>query len=223
MSFQNTITVKIQNIDSYFIIGSEKYTMKILIFDTETTSLLLGNICQLAYLIMDNGMIKSKNFYFNVKFIEQEAQNIHGFTVESLKILSKNKNFYEYYGEIKSDFENVDLVISHNYEFDMKFLITEFCRCKQRIRCSRGFCTMKYFATICKLKGKNKGHRFPKLEELVNYFEISEREIIKKVLEIFEISNLGFHDARFDVIAIWLCYLKAIKLGYVNKLIFNGR
>lgn len=192
--------------------------MRLLVFDTETTSLVPGSICQLSYLIKDNKDIVAKNFFFKVNYIEPESQKIHGLSIELLNELSNNKRFLEYSSEIKSDFEKSNILISHNYEFDLKFIITEFSRCKQKIKCNKGFCTMRYFTSICKLKGKKKmGNKYPTLKELANFLDISENELIQKTIDTFQINDTNFHDARFDVVTTYLCYIKAVELGYINE------
>lgn len=48
---------------------------RLLIFDTETTGFSSGNICQLSYLIVDNGKLIPGNYYFKVDYIEPGVQN----------------------------------------------------------------------------------------------------------------------------------------------------
>ena len=86
--------------------------MAVLIFDTETTSLFSGKICQLSYLIIDNWISIAKNFYFKVNYVEPDAQLIHGLSVDMLNNLSNNKRFFEYSDEVKSDFESVNTIIA---------------------------------------------------------------------------------------------------------------
>ncbi len=68
-----------------------------------------GEIIQLTYCVCDinfRGEEKvsfAKNFFFDVDYIEESAEAIHGFSVEKLKILSKGKKFKDLASEISSD------------------------------------------------------------------------------------------------------------------------
>lgn len=184
--------------------------MKTLVFDTETTGLMPGSICQLSYILADNEVIKAKNYYFKVDYIERGAQMVHGLSLEVLDKLSNNKRFHEYINEIKADFEIADILISHNYEFDNRFLTAEFRRCNQETRFNKCFCTMKHFTPICRLQGGKYGYKRPRLEELAAFFRIEEKMIIDKTIEIFGAENVSFHDARYDVVTTYLCCMKAV-------------
>ena len=77
---------------------------------------------------------------------------------------------------------------AHNYEFDMRYLIIEFIRCKQRIKLNNGICIMKYFTPICNFKGSKKtGLKYPKLEELACFLKISQETIQNTTKDIFGI------------------------------------
>ena len=154
--------------------------MKILIYDTETTGLIPGNICQLSYIVKDSEAISAKNFYFKVSYVEPGAQRVHGLSVKMLDKLSNNKRFADACNEIKSDFEAADIVVSHNYDFDNRFLAAEFSKCNQTVKLKNGFCTMKYFTPICKIQGKRAGYKYPRLEELAHYFNVNDKEIEKR-------------------------------------------
>ncbi len=65
--------------------------------DTETTGLEPGEIIQLTYCVCDINSRGEEKFplpklLFDVDYIEESAEAIHGFSVEKLKILSKGKN-----------------------------------------------------------------------------------------------------------------------------------
>ena len=67
--------------------------MKLLFFDTETTSIKPGSICQLSYITVDAStkpqVTTGKNFFFTVDEMDPSAQEIHGFSLEKLYELSK--------------------------------------------------------------------------------------------------------------------------------------
>ena len=100
--------------------------MKLLFFDTETTSVKPGHICQLSYITVDTSTKPQttigKNFFFTVDEMDPSAQEVHGFSLEKLYELSNGLEFLEQLQYFMSDFFNADFVIGHNVQFDVKFL-----------------------------------------------------------------------------------------------------
>ena len=90
----------------------------ILYFDTETTGLYPGEVCQLTYIMQEKEEVFVKNFFFNVKEMPLSAVAIHGFSVERLKELSGDKDFSYFIKEIGDDFNRADVIVSHNFQFD---------------------------------------------------------------------------------------------------------
>ena len=84
---------------------------KFIIFDTETTGLKVevNQIAQLSYVIIDSelNILKSKNFYFKVKRVEEMASKINGLTVDKLEGLSDGKTFRDCSDEIFYDHFNM--------------------------------------------------------------------------------------------------------------------
>ena len=66
-------------------------SQSMLFFDTETTGLNPGNICQLSYIIVDGDNMESNNYFFKVDYVEPGAQRVHGLSVDKLFKLSNNK------------------------------------------------------------------------------------------------------------------------------------
>ena len=60
----------------------------LLVFDTEATDLEPGQICQLAYLLEQDGEITARNYFFSVDDMSPGAQEVHGFSKEMLEELS---------------------------------------------------------------------------------------------------------------------------------------
>ena len=177
----------------------------ILYFDTETSGLRPGNICQLSYVMQDKEEVKAKNFFFTVDYVEAGALSVHGFSVDFLRSVSNGKRFEYFIKEIKEDFERADLVVSHNTSFDFMFLSQEFIRCDEALYLKDHLCSMKKSTPLLGLRRSNSaGYKYPKLSELCAYFEISDVEIAKKVEEMFG-EKTSFHDARFDTVAVYLC------------------
>ena len=69
----------------------------ILYFDTETTGLHPGQICQLSYVMQTKEKVESKNFFFSVDYIEPSAQMVHGFSKQKLFDLSAGRNFGDFF------------------------------------------------------------------------------------------------------------------------------
>ncbi|CAK7038104.1 3'-5' exonuclease [Tissierella sp.] len=201
--------------------GEEYEKIKMLFFDTETTGLKPGNICQLSYILFDGEATQAKNFFFTVDHVEPGAERIHGLSVERLNILSGNKRFRDCYDEIRDDFNNANVIAAHNFNFDINFIKTEFSRCNYKYNYDESFCTMQYFTPICKIPyseySKKTGYKWPKLEELADFLGLRNDHILETCEEMFKCNNIGFHDSRFDVVATYLCYIKAMNKGLIKK------
>ena len=100
--------------------------MKLLFFDTETTGVKPGSICQLSYILVDTSTKPQKtigkNIFFTVDEMEPEAERIHGFSLEKLYELSEGMYFEDLYADFINDFLEADFIIGHNVQFDIKFL-----------------------------------------------------------------------------------------------------
>lgn len=185
--------------------------MNLIIFDTETTGLKPGQICQLSYIVAQDKKIEGKNFFFKVDYIEPAAQRVHGYSVIDLQKLSGGKDFRYYHPEIAGDFSRADRVVAHNYAFDNRFMAAEFARCNSQFTCANYFCTMRHFTSICRLPGS----KFPKLTELIEFLGIPEYIIKQTAEKLFGSKGLRAHDARYDATATYLCYQKGLESGYL--------
>lgn len=188
-----------------------------IIFDTETTCLYAkeGQIAQLSYIKInkENKIEFAKNFYFTVDYIDPGASDINGLTLESLQELSNNKRFCDFIDEIYTDFNNVDLLIAHNVNFDKSFLLEEFRRLGKDISnledCNKYFCTMEYYTDILQIHHQYYGYKYPKLTEVTSYLGLGKDKLKKETFEIFnieDIEDVSYHDARFDVVATYNIY-----------------
>ncbi len=176
----------------------------IICFDTETTSLKPGQICQLSYVLQDGDKLMARNFFFTVDEMDYSAYLVHGFSKEKLVALSNGKRFKDYIDVIENDFSSADIVVSHNTAFDFQFMRAEFERLNKTFLVKNEFCTMKKSTPICKLKrSKGEGYKYPKLSELCAYFGITDNQIMVTAEKIFGV-KAGFHDARFDTSALLL-------------------
>lgn len=209
--------------------------MKLLFFDTETTSIKPGNICQLSYIIIDASTkpqkTTGKNFFFTVDSMDPGAEAIHGFSLEKLYELSDGREFLEFVHEFMPDFFDADFIIGHNVQFDIKFLKHELQQLWEAGLVDttwdpkNTFCTMAYYKPICNILNPSGTVKNPKLSEVIEYLQISEDEIAKKADELFEGSG-NYHDARFDTAATYLTVIHGMKkglipAGYFSRLLKN--
>lgn len=183
----------------------------IIYFDTETTSLVPGQICELAYIMQYKDKVETKNFFFKVDGFEEMASQITGYTVEIIEKLSGGKTFKDYAKEIGEDFAKASLIMSHNFNFDYNYMQTEFSRINSLFRFKQEMCSMRYFTNILKLpRVSGRGYKYPKLIELAKYFKIEENKIMRNTEEIFKNGN-SFHSATFDTTCLYLCINEYMK------------
>ncbi|MGL4572335.1 MAG: 3'-5' exonuclease [Clostridium sp.] len=188
--------------------------MKLLFFDTETTSIRPGHICQLSYITVDTTTKPQttigKNFFFTVDEMDPNAEAVHGFSLEKLYELSSGMYFEDVVGEFIDDFMEADFVIGHNVNFDIKFMHSELIGLGENYEAKRTFCTMAYYKDVCKLLKPNGSYKNPKLEEVISFLNISKEQIEQKANELFEGSG-NYHDARFDTAATYLTVIEGLK------------
>ncbi|MBD7911354.1 MULTISPECIES: 3'-5' exonuclease [Clostridium] len=200
--------------------------MKLLIFDTETTSIKPGHICQLSYITIDASAkpqkTEGKNFFITVDEMDSSAQAIHGFSLEKLYELSDGKYFEDLLEEFEDDFSQADFVIGHNVNFDIKFLKHELEGMGIDYMPKNTFCTMNYYKDICKILRPNGDYKNPKLEEVISFLNISKDQISAKADQLFQGSG-DYHDARFDTAATYLLIIEGMKQGYIPPGYFSSR
>lgn len=189
--------------------------MKIVYLDTETTGLsVTGSIVQLSYLVENgNGPTGVENFYMDASYMEEQAQEVTGLTVEKLHKLSGGKTFSNYAGQVLKDLEDA-VIIGHNCGFDIRFLREEFRRCGLKYKPEKVVCTMEFMRDIIKLPRAKGGYRNPKLSDVLEYLNISEQDIARFTRAVYRTSdNISAHDSRYDTIAVYLVCKKLSKLG----------
>ena len=205
--------------------------MKLLFFDTETTSIRPGNICQLSYIVVDASTkpqtTTGKNFFFTVDDMDEGAEAIHGFSLEKLYELSEGKEFLDSITEFMHDFFEADFVIGHNVQFDIKFLKHEIDQLWEsglidsQWEPQNTFCTMAYYKNLCNLPSPSGSIKNPKLSEVVDYLGITEEQITNKSNDLFEGSG-NYHDARFDTTATYLLVIQGMKKGLIKPGYFSN-
>ncbi|PPK49066.1 3'-5' exonuclease [Clostridium algidicarnis] len=199
--------------------------MKLIFFDTETTDLRPGSICQLSYILVDTAAKPQrtigKNIFFTVESMEPSAEKIHGFSLESLYELSGGLYFEDQYESFMDDFLSSDIVIGHNVNFDIKFLRHEVEGCGEEFNPKIPFCTMGYYKNICRLSNSRGDIKNPKLEEVIAFLNISKSKIEELTQKLFGGSG-NYHDARFDTTATYLIVIEGIKKGFIPKQYFSN-
>jgi len=182
--------------------------MRRVFLDTETTGFNPGQIAQLSLIIdEDNREPFGKNFFFEIDYITPSAEETCGRGVEFYKRASGGKRFKDDMLEILEYLKDSTL-IAHNLQFDENFISTEFWRQNIMFRPTDRFDTMLYFRDICKIPGKYKRQfKNPKLEELVDYFNINKDKVKKYAEQLFITSDSGsFHDARYDTTSMFVAF-----------------
>lgn len=201
--------------------------MKLLVFDTETTSIKPGHICQLSYITIDASVkpqkTVGKNIFFATDEMDPGAEAVHGFSLEKLYELSDGKYFEDLVDTFIDDFNEADFVIGHNVNFDIRFLKHELEGIGLDYEPKNKFCTMRYYIDICKIpkvNGMPGEIKNPKLEEVIKFLGITKEKISEKADELFEGSG-DYHDARFDTTATYLLIIEGLKKGYIPKYYFS--
>lgn len=190
--------------------------MKLVYLDTETTGLnVSGNIVQLSYLIENgNGPSGVENIYMDASYIEEQASEVTGLTIDKIHTLSGGKKFNEFAGQIYTDIEDA-VIIGHNSSFDVRFLKEEFRRCGVTFKPKKVACTMEVMRDIIKLPRKHGGgYKNPKLSDVLEYLEISEKDVERFTQAVFKTNeSVSAHDSRYDAIAVYLICKKLRRLG----------
>jgi len=158
----------------------------------------------------DNDKHTSKNFFFEVDYVNPFAQKVHGFSTERLKVLSGGRRFYGYREEIYEDFKSANLIVAHNLSFDLNFLIKEFEENNMQFLYKQGLCSMRHFTPVCKiLRANGRGYKYPKLSELAEYFGLYPYDTTINTAKMFN-CNVDAHDARYDTTMLYLSIKNAL-------------
>ena len=188
--------------------------MRTIIFDTEATDLVPGQLCQLAAIIVTDGKAEGLNLYFSVDQMEQGAQDVHGLSMEMLEELSDGAYFEDHAQQLFQLFQGADLIVGHNVQADENYLRVEMERCGLKLKRMNAFCTMNFATGIMNMQRKVVTGRPkpPKLEELCQFYGVDEDQITQACDKLFQ-GGSQLHDARYDTAATYLCLLRAIEQG----------
>jgi len=206
--------------------------MIIIVVDTETTGLpntkminektlhLWPYIVQFSYIVYNNEtntLLKTVDHIIKVPdsvVISEENSNIHGIT----DLISKTKgtNISNVLNEFMEDYNNSNIVVAHNMEFDLNIIKVELMRqiynnnhstiekenYTQNLNCLKSSnklcCTMQESIDICNIKAISKAGKeyikFPSLSELHNH--------------LFNIVPKNLHNSLNDVLICLRCFYK---------------
>ncbi len=192
-----------------------KKIMKITIFDTETTGMpnpslpLADQPHVIQFAAITYAFDETARTFTEIARYDQlikppfriptEGQQIHGITDE---MVADKPSFAQVADQIQDIFQQADIAIAHNLEFDKAVLEMEF----ERLQKSKNFLpgqiydTMKETKELCKLPGRHGGYKNPKLMEL------------HQVLLGETFANA--HNAIKDVEATGRCVQKLLEVGF---------
>lgn len=208
--------------------------MKLLVFDTETTGLppksktlkneelhLWPYIVQFSYIVYDtetHRIIKVKDDIIHIPIVMcEEVMDIHGITNEVAS--ASTSHIEDSLKEFYNDFQGVDRVIAHNFQFDWNMIQIELMRLIvrekpnnegdlyisilkiiQELPTEKIYCTMTNSTALCDLKMRSKFGKefvkFPKLSEL-HYC-------------LFRVIPCNLHNSLNDVVICLRCYYKLV-------------
>ncbi|MBO4886419.1 MAG: 3'-5' exonuclease [Clostridia bacterium] len=188
--------------------------MSLIVFDTETTAPSPGQICQLAYLVIDGRRATGKNYFFTVDEMTPRAQAVHGLSPEALKALSGGLRFADRARDILSDFAACDALAGHGAAFDDLFLRAELARCGLALGEKPLFCTRDFYVRLTREKyGRRVG--WPSLSRLAEAYGLAPDTIASRAEAWFG-GGAAAHDARYDAAAAWLVTCAAMERGELD-------
>lgn len=190
--------------------------MRLLVFDTEATGVSGAQLCQLAYVMWDGHELVAKNWYFSVEAMTEGAQQVHGLSVEDLKVLSGDRVFEDDAAEIRDDFAACPIWVGHNILSDVHLLKEALADCKLTLPKYTGICTQNYFTPIMGLnRAIGPRPKPPRLEELITFMDLAHEAISARCAEAFG-GGEAAHDARWDTMATYLCLMQGAKRGLIK-------
>lgn len=184
-------------------------------FDTETSGFKPGQIGQLSAIIEENGKISGVNYFFEIDYINKDAEALLGRGLSFYKEKSNGLRFKDKAEEIKEIF-NGSVFVAHNLKFDENFLSSELWRCKLSAIPESRLDTMEYYKNILKLTNSYGRIKNPSLAELVNGLNLDKEKIRQYCIKIFNSEDIDFHDARFDSTIVCIAAHMAKELNTEN-------
>jgi len=189
--------------------------MGIIILDTETTASEPGQICQLAYVLIDGARATGRNHFFTVDDMTPRAFGVHGLSREALAALSGGRRFADCASDIFADFDAADCLAGHGVAFDDRFLRAEFSRCGLTLGEKNLFCTRDAHVRAMRRRGVRIA--WPSLTRLASHYGLDPARIASEAAALFGGGGAA-HDARYDAAAVWLVMRAARAQGGLDGL-----
>ena len=203
-----------------------KYAM---IFDTETTDKhVTSHIVQLSYIVYDlQNQVITKTYDNYVKLpddvqIAPGAQQVHGISREMC--MSQGRSIVSVLKEFYTDFNNMDVVIAHNIDFDSQIMNNEMARNFKEMKNDCPFClnlfnwsymkdleitricTMRDTTNLCCLP-KNYKYKKPAYPNPYDYKWPTLKELHGHLFD-YEVDSDTLHNALIDCFICLQCYAK---------------
>ena len=210
----------------FLYIDNRQTTMRVLIFDTETTGLPPRNtptnqtdkwphIVQLSWVIYNDETKQVEEEKDNIISlgthipISPESTAIHGITSEISR--ARGVHIEVALFDFKHAANRCGKMVAHNLEFDKNMLLVEFYRARMfhTVFAPVEYCTMKEGTPICKLvKTWDDGRTSPKYPKLV--------ELYYTLFGADAPAPDGLHNAKVDVDVCMKCYVKMMEMTTTN-------
>jgi DNA polymerase-3 subunit epsilon len=188
------LNININKNNDYKINFNKKNINNTLIFDTETSGFDDIDIIQIAYIIINenNNIIKKQNYYIKDRISSIKAQKIHNITVDKLRKIGKD--FFDVMNEFIMDLQNVNTIVGHNLDFDIRVVLNNL---------------RKYDIKI--IVNNNEEYELFKYFIIYDTYKKSKVTLNKLYFDLFNDNINNAHDALSDVEATLKCYLELIK------------
>ena len=172
----------------------------IIALDCEMTAPRNGQICQLAYLVFDGGIVTGHNAYFAVDGMTPRAERVHHLSVGTLDALSGGRRFADAAKELNDALSRADLLAAHAAEADIGCLRAEFARSGIAFDPKAVFCTRDRYVADRREKD---GLRvpWPSLLKVLSYYSLGREEVTERARAWFGCETAP-HDARWDAAAV---------------------
>lgn len=193
--------------------------MTTIVLDTESNGSKFEQMCQLSFIVADNGIFTGENYFFSVDSMNPYAQKKHGFSKKLLYDLSLGRTFAQRVDEFIEKIVSADLICGHNVKSDMRLLDLCMRDAGYKLPPIKTFCTMQHFDNAANAKDKHGKHKPPRLDELCKLYSIGEDNIQGFCLAMFGHSAYKAHDARYDAAATFMCINEAQKRGDLKGVI----
>lgn len=171
----------------------------IMCLDVETSR--KNNLIQISYNIYDSKFRIIKSYDTLIDDGIGEIDFFEKYTLDEIMLCGVSSR--EAFQIMQKDINKCSHVVGHNISFDMRHINNSFEKLRIPYNKPETICTMRLTADFCKLPGKRKAYKIPKLAEL--YFKCFDKEP----------DTTRTHTAEYDIEITWDCF----KYLYNNNII----